>query len=116
MTREEIDELPKSRYNKATAMVALKQRSEFLALPDESASSDDDEQQQSQANPEQTQCMVCLQGFQGEDQVRGLRCLHIFHACCIDNWLIKTAVCPICRVVQTRKRVVYTPRNRNFRP
>lgn len=39
-------------------MVALKQRSEFLALPDESASSDDEEQ--SQGKPEQTQCMVCL--------------------------------------------------------
>jgi len=50
MTREEIDELPKSRYNKATAMVDLKQRSEFLALPDESASSD--HEQQPQADPE----------------------------------------------------------------
>jgi hypothetical protein len=45
MTREEIDELPKSRYNLAKAVIAVKQRNEFLALPDESVSSEEEESQ-----------------------------------------------------------------------
>ncbi|CAH1443496.1 unnamed protein product [Lactuca virosa] len=44
------------------------------------------------------ECAVCLEGFKPGDKCRLLpNCRHTFHANCIDSWLIKTAVCPVCR-------------------
>ncbi|KAA8540834.1 hypothetical protein F0562_024797 [Nyssa sinensis] len=43
-------------------------------------------------------CAVCLENFKLGDKCRLLpNCKHSFHALCIDSWLLKTAVCPICR-------------------
>ncbi|KAI5683471.1 hypothetical protein M9H77_04699 [Catharanthus roseus] len=44
------------------------------------------------------ECAVCLENFRGGEKCRLLpKCNHSFHAECIDSWLLKTAVCPICR-------------------
>lgn len=44
------------------------------------------------------ECAVCLDSFNGGEKCRILgKCNHIFHAECIDSWLMKTAACPICR-------------------
>ncbi|PKA63099.1 RING-H2 finger protein ATL44 [Apostasia shenzhenica] len=46
----------------------------------------------------QAECAVCLEGFQGGDRCRQLpSCGHSFHALCVDSWLMKSRVCPICR-------------------
>ncbi|CAN4086169.1 unnamed protein product [Withania somnifera] len=43
-------------------------------------------------------CAVCLENFKVGEKCRLLpMCNHSFHAHCIDSWLHKTAVCPICR-------------------
>ncbi|KAL4185526.1 hypothetical protein AMTRI_Chr10g6370 [Amborella trichopoda] len=43
-------------------------------------------------------CAVCLDGFQGGDKCRLLPiCKHSFHAQCVDSWLLKAPICPICR-------------------
>ncbi|KAL5987563.1 hypothetical protein ACLOJK_035311 [Asimina triloba] len=43
-------------------------------------------------------CAVCLENFKVGDKCRLLpACKHSFHAHCIDSWLLKTPVCPICR-------------------
>lgn len=55
-------------------------------------------------------CMICMEQFAQNEELRSLRCLHIFHTRCIDNWLVKTAVCPLCRVIQIKKEQVQTPR------
>jgi hypothetical protein len=39
-------------------------------------------------------CSVCLESIQ--NGVR-LRCLHTYHKVCIDTWLAKSDVCPMCR-------------------
>jgi hypothetical protein len=41
-------------------------------------------------------CMVCLDEFQEQEDVRRLPCLHVFHKNCIDNWLKDHRKCPIC--------------------
>ena len=50
-------------------------------------------------------CVMCQEDFNEADEIRTLRCLHIFHAKCIDNWLTKIqGCCPICKVVQIKKK------------
>uniref|UniRef100_A0A0N5AA58 RING-type E3 ubiquitin transferase n=1 Tax=Syphacia muris TaxID=451379 RepID=A0A0N5AA58_9BILA len=47
---------------------------------------------------EQERCTVCLMDFETEDEVRSLRCDHVFHVSCIDRWLIYNKKCPVCRL------------------
>jgi hypothetical protein len=42
-------------------------------------------------------CPVCLEQFKEGFYKRTLRCSHTFHKKCIDKWLNKNCVCPICR-------------------
>lgn len=49
------------------------------------------------SNDTQQQCMVCLSDFVAGDCVRRLQCEHLFHRDCIDEWLQRSAVCPICK-------------------
>ncbi|ODV81860.1 uncharacterized protein CANTADRAFT_124280 [Suhomyces tanzawaensis NRRL Y-17324] len=43
-------------------------------------------------------CAICLEVLEGEDIVRGLICGHVFHAECLDPWLVKRrACCPMCK-------------------
>lgn len=43
-------------------------------------------------------CAVCLENFKMGDKCRLLpNCRHSFHVRCIDSWLLKTPVCPLCR-------------------
>lgn len=45
----------------------------------------------------QQQCMVCLSEFAEGDLLRQLGCDHLFHKDCIDEWLQRSASCPICK-------------------
>ncbi|CAL5055685.1 unnamed protein product [Urochloa decumbens] len=46
------------------------------------------------------ECAVCLEAFQAGDRCRTLPgCEHGFHAQCVDPWLRKSRVCPVCRAV-----------------
>lgn len=43
-------------------------------------------------------CSVCLEGFKQGEFCRALPvCDHIFHAHCVDSWLVKVSNCPVCR-------------------
>ena len=43
-----------------------------------------------------TCCAVCMSDMQEGDRVRLFTCCHAFHADCIDNWLVRRPVCPLC--------------------
>ncbi|PAN08173.1 hypothetical protein PAHAL_1G393300 [Panicum hallii] len=46
------------------------------------------------------ECAVCLEAFRAGDRCRALPgCEHGFHAQCVDRWLSKSRVCPVCRAV-----------------
>ncbi|CAL9177624.1 unnamed protein product [Musa hybrid cultivar] len=43
-------------------------------------------------------CAVCLEGFNEGERCRALPpCGHVFHAPCVDEWLVRSPGCPICR-------------------
>lgn len=41
-------------------------------------------------------CAVCLSDFANGDTLRSLPCRHRFHKHCIDKWLVRNKVCPLC--------------------
>ncbi|XP_066308692.1 uncharacterized protein [Miscanthus floridulus] len=43
-------------------------------------------------------CAFCLSAVRDGEEVRELRCHHIFHRACLDAWLVRPrATCPLCR-------------------
>jgi len=42
-----------------------------------------------------TQCCICLSDFEVGEEVRRLTCFHPFHRQCIDEWLVRSKICPI---------------------
>jgi hypothetical protein len=46
---------------------------------------------------EHVTCMVCLQEYEDGDELRTLPCFHSFHSSCIDMWLKRKDMCPVCR-------------------
>lgn len=47
----------------------------------------------------QDNCSICLVDFEQTDTLTYLKvCSHIFHSCCLKDWLDKKWTCPNCRV------------------
>ncbi|PUZ45889.1 hypothetical protein GQ55_8G260300 [Panicum hallii var. hallii] len=47
---------------------------------------------------EESTCSVCLADLADGEAVRVLQpCMHYFHPACVEQWLRKSATCPICR-------------------
>lgn len=45
-------------------------------------------------------CAVCIEVLVDDDDVRRLKCNHVFHMSCIDSWFQKHHVdCPLCRSI-----------------
>ncbi|KAG6397759.1 hypothetical protein SASPL_144220 [Salvia splendens] len=44
------------------------------------------------------ECAVCLCRIEAGDEIRRLRCSHVFHAACFDRWVGCVGwTCPLCR-------------------
>ncbi|XP_062208089.1 RING-H2 finger protein ATL74-like [Phragmites australis] len=44
------------------------------------------------------ECVFCLSAIRDGEEVRELRCRHVFHRACLDAWLVRPrATCPLCR-------------------
>ncbi|KAJ4840961.1 hypothetical protein Tsubulata_018155 [Turnera subulata] len=55
--------------------------------------SDDDEEDE-----EEEYCVVCLCKLSEREETRRLRCNHLFHKVCLDQWFASGhCLCPICR-------------------
>jgi len=44
-----------------------------------------------------TQCMICLEEYEDEQDLRTLPCFHFYHQKCIDKWLEGNTKCPLCK-------------------
>ena len=70
LTQEELDKIPKNSYKELS--LELKEKN--------------------------TSCPVCREEYRENDEVRTLKCNHVFHTDCVDNWLINHShKCPCCR-------------------
>jgi hypothetical protein len=50
------------------------------------------------ALPPKDGCAICREQLPGQDLFRRLPCEHVFHAICVDQWLVeRSATCPMCR-------------------
>lgn len=38
-----------------------------------------------------------MENFEDGDETKYLNCFHRYHAKCIDEWLKKNSMCPICK-------------------
>jgi hypothetical protein len=44
-----------------------------------------------------TECPICLETYQKNENVANLPCHHIFHVSCIKGWFENHTTCPVCR-------------------
>ena len=42
-------------------------------------------------------CVICFENFKVNEKIIKLNCFHIFHKECIENWLNKNNICPVCK-------------------
>ncbi|KAB1199156.1 putative E3 ubiquitin-protein ligase RHA2B [Morella rubra] len=55
-------------------------------------------QQHKPGSSKVVECSVCLCKIEDGDEIRRLRCDHLFHRVCLDRWLgYKNPTCPLCR-------------------
>ena len=57
----------------------------------------------------QALCAICKGQFAGGEKCRRLRvCGHVYHAECVDPWLWRKKICPLCRadVIVSRTDIV----------
>lgn len=47
--------------------------------------------------PSDLSCVVCCEAIREGDNVRVLPCLHRFHVGCVDQWLVRSRTCPVCK-------------------
>lgn len=45
---------------------------------------------------DENKCVVCQYEFKNGEEVTKLSCGHLFHSDCVDTWLSKNKVCPMC--------------------
>ena len=46
------------------------------------------------------ECSICLETFINEEPLVQLKCKHIYHTHCIDDWLGRKETCPLCRRIE----------------
>ena len=42
-------------------------------------------------------CSICLTDMESSDMVKELACRHCYHAECLQQWLLVSTVCPLCK-------------------
>lgn len=47
-------------------------------------------------NGEACDCSICLEEIKKNTVIKQLKCLHIYHVKCIDDWLLIKSRCPLC--------------------
>ncbi|XP_021288760.1 E3 ubiquitin-protein ligase Os04g0590900-like [Herrania umbratica] len=60
-----------------------------------------------ESDEEVVECAICLCNIDDDEEIRELRCDHLFHKVCLDRWIgYRNSTCPICRSCMTPRRLV----------
>ncbi|XVE98987.1 hypothetical protein REPUB_Repub03eG0157100 [Reevesia pubescens] len=60
-----------------------------------------------ESGEEVVECAICLCNIDEDDEIRELRCDHLFHKVCLDRWIgYRRSTCPICRSCLIPRRLV----------
>ncbi len=71
------------------------------------AGNDDEDSISEEEEAKEITCAICLDGFTIDQQVVLLPCKsHSFHVPCIEMWLKKNSICPVCRFQVTKHNLV----------
>lgn len=46
---------------------------------------------------EEEDCLICHTEMNKETEVKILKCTHMFHKKCIEDWFKRSPLCPYCR-------------------
>lgn len=59
------------------------------------------------------ECAICIGPYIEEDEITPLPCdkRHYFHSICIEDWLRKNNVCPLCKKEITNKGIIKMQKN-----
>lgn len=41
-------------------------------------------------------CRICMEDYQAGEEIKTLKCFHMFHSKCVDEWLSRKTTCPLC--------------------
>merc|ERR1712232_111508 len=82
------------RYGDAPASVSTSSRRHKNADRDST-----DARESCSAGTSENRCAVCLEQFGSGEQLRVLPCMHRYHRACIDQWLVRSPACPVCKHV-----------------
>ncbi|KAI4314007.1 hypothetical protein L6164_026950 [Bauhinia variegata] len=58
------------------------------------------------SSDEEVDCAVCLCKIREGEEIRVLRCEHVFHRGCLERWVGFNATCPICRDLVGPRRAI----------
>jgi len=42
-------------------------------------------------------CAICLADYEADEDIKTIPCMHFYHKECIDEWMSRSCVCPICK-------------------
>ncbi|KAG6505883.1 hypothetical protein ZIOFF_031193 [Zingiber officinale] len=45
----------------------------------------------------ETSCAICIDDFEATSVLSVMPCGHSFHSACLDEWLVRSNLCPLCR-------------------
>ncbi|PVV00341.1 hypothetical protein BB560_005283, partial [Smittium megazygosporum] len=82
---------------------ALKEKSKSSQETPSRSERANDEPKKEDSKP--TECSFCFEKIKMTDKVRDIPCSHLFHATCLDSWLLAFGdQCPTCRFSLAKRR------------